>query len=338
VSALELPLRCEAHEPPEVRGEGRDDVALLVATRHDLALVHARFRDLPRFVSAGDLLVVNVSATLAAALEARLGERSLQLWLASPAADGTWLVELRTSDRAPYPRPPVRARLDLPGGAHADLVARVAGSERLAVARFELDEPLEGYLRRHGRPIRYGYVREAWPLDMYQTVFALEPGSAEMPSAARPFTAALVTELAVRGALIAPVTLHTGVSSLERGESPFPERFHVPAATARLVNAVRGWGGRVIAVGTTVVRALETVAAADGTVSAGEGWTNLVVTPERGILAVDGLLTGWHEPDSSHVQLLEAAAGRELLERSYGAALEHGYLWHEFGDLHLILP
>jgi S-adenosylmethionine:tRNA ribosyltransferase-isomerase len=146
-----------------------------------------------------------------------------------------------------------------------------------------------------------------------------------MPSAGRPFTAALVTKLVAQGALVAPVTLHTGVSSLEHGEPPFPERFRVPAATARLVNAVHGWNGRVIAVGTTVVRALETVAAMDGTVAEGEGWTSLVITPERGILAVDGLLTGWHKPASSHLELLEAAAGRELLERSYRAALEHGY-------------
>jgi S-adenosylmethionine:tRNA ribosyltransferase-isomerase len=138
--------------------------------------------------------------------------------------------------------------------------------------------------------------------------------------------------------LVAPLTLHTGVSSLEQGEPPLPERFRVPAATARLVNAVHGWNGRVIAVGTTVARALETVAAADGTVSEGRGWTSLLITPQRGILALDGLLTGWHEPASSHLQLLEAVAGRELLERSYRSALEHGYRWHEFGDLHLILP
>ena len=258
MSALEFPLRMEAHEPPEVRGEGRDDVALLVATRHDLALVHARFRDLPQFLSAGDLLVVNASATLAAALETRLGEQPLQLWLSAPAPDGAWLVELRTGDRRPYPRPPLGVRLELPGGAHAELVARFAGSDRLAVARFELAEPLEDYLRRHGQPIRYGYVPEPWPLEAYQTVFAREPGSAEMPSAGRPFTAELVTELVARGVLVAPVILHTGVSSLEHGEPPFPERYHVPAATARLVNAVHGWNGRVIAVGTTVVRALET--------------------------------------------------------------------------------
>jgi S-adenosylmethionine:tRNA ribosyltransferase-isomerase len=338
MSAVDFPLALEAHEPPEVRGEGRDDVALLVARRHDLELVHARFRELPRFLSAGDLLVVNVSATLPAALETRLGGKPLQLWLSTPTLDGTWVVELRTSDRRPFPRPPLPARLDLPGGVDAELVARFAGSDRLAVARVELGEPLEDYLRRYGQPVRYGYVPERWPLAAYQTVFAREPGSAEMPSAGRPFTAELVTELVARGILLAPVILHTGLSSPERDEPPSPERFQVPAPTAGLVNAVRSWNGRVIAVGTTVVRALETVAAADGSLSEGQGWTSLAVTPERGLRAIDGLLTGWHESASSHLELLEAAAGAELLERSYRAALEHGYRWHEFGDLHLILP
>jgi S-adenosylmethionine:tRNA ribosyltransferase-isomerase len=338
VSAVEAPDRLEAHAPPEVRGAGRDDVALLVATRRDGELVHARFDELPRFLAAGDLLVVNTSATLPAALDARLGDRPVELRLSTPAEDALWVVELRTDAGCPLRRPPTGARLELPGGAHAELLARYAGSERLSVARLELDLPLEDYLHRHGRPIRYGYVAEAWPLDAYQTVFALEPGSAEMPSAGRPFTPELVTELVARGVLFAPVLLHTGVSSPELGEPPFPERYRVPEATARLVNAVRRWGGRVIAVGTTAVRALETVAAADGTVIAGAGRTSLVVTPERGLRAVDGLLTGWHEPESSHLLLLEASAGGELLERCYRAARERGYLWHEFGDVHLILP
>ena len=159
-----------------------------------------------------------------------------------------------------------------------------------------------------------------------------------MPSAGRPFTAELITGLVARGVLVAPVTLHTGVSSPERHEPPYAERYRVPAETARLVNAVHGWGGRVIAVGTTVVRALETTADPTGNVGPGEGWTNLVVTPERGLWTIDGVLSGWHEPDASHLQLLQAAAGEELLERSYREALEHGYLWHEFGDSHLVLP
>ena len=338
MNAVALPERLEANEPPEVRGDGRDDVAMLVATRRNGALLHRRFRDLPGLLGAGDLLVVNTSATLPAALNASLGERPVALHLSTPADGDAWVVELRTETGRPLRRPPIGARLELPGGARAELLARYAGSERLSVARLELGEPLERYLRRHGRPIRYGYVSKPWPLDAYQTVFAREPGSAEMPSAGRPFSPELVTALVARGVLFAPLLLHTGVSSPERGERPYPERYRVPETTARLVNAVRAWGGRVIAVGTTAVRALETVAAPDGSVTAGEGRTSLVVTPERGLWAVDGLLTGWHEPESSHLMLLEASAGPDLLARSYDAARERGYLWHEFGDVHLILP
>jgi S-adenosylmethionine:tRNA ribosyltransferase-isomerase len=338
MSALELPIRREAQEPPEVRGHGRDDVAMLVAKRSSGEIVHMPFRELPQLFAAGDLLVVNTSATLPAALEAKLEGQRIELRLSTIAADGTWVVELRTGDGEPFRRPPVGARLDLPGRAHAELLAPYAGSERLAVARLELDSSSVDYLRQYGHPIRYGYVPRPWPIDAYQTVFARDPGSAEMPSAGRPFTTELVTELATRGVLFAPLTLHTGVSSPERDEPLHPERYRVPPATARLVNTVRGWGGRVIAVGTTVVRALETVTAQDSVVSGGEGRTGVIVTPERGVRAVDGLLTGWHEPESSHRQMLEAVAGSELLERSYDAAETRGYLWHEFGDLHLILP
>ena len=323
---------------PQGRSRAREDVAMLVASRADDVLTHARFDELPRFLAAGDLLVVNTSATLPAAVPVRLGEHGVDLHLSTPLPDGRWVVELRTVERLPFRRPPIGARLTLPGGAHAQLLARYLGSDRLTVARLALAEPVGDYLRRHGRPIRYATSAEDRPLSDYQTVFALEPGSAEMPSAGRPFTAQLVCELVARGTLFAPVTLHAGVSSLERGEAPYPERYWVPEATARLVNAVRGWGGRVIAVGTTVVRALETVADPDGNVSAGEGSTSLVVTSTRGLHAIDGLLTGWHDADSSHLALLEAAAGPGLLARSYDAARDAGYVWHEFGDANLILP
>ena len=159
-----------------------------------------------------------------------------------------------------------------------------------------------------------------------------------MPSAARPFTADLVLELAQRGITVATILLHAGVSSLEAHEMPYPERYRVPGATAAHVNGVHQAGGRVIAVGTTVVRALETVVDGQGTVHPGTGWTELVVTPERGVRAVDGLVTGWHEPEASHLLMLEAVAGRSALERAYAAARREGYLWHEFGDSHLLLP
>jgi len=337
MTELDLAEPLEALEPPELHGADRADVAMLVASRADGALVHARFRDLGRFLRAGDLLVVNTSATLPAALPARLDGREIALHLSTPVDAGTWVVELRTVERRPFHGARTGARLNLPGGAGAELLAPYLGSSRLFVARLTLGEPVERYLRHHGQPIRYGHTPGEWPIDAYQTVFAHHPGSAEMPSAARPFSAELVTDLIAHGVLFAPVILHAGVSSLELGESPYPERYRVPPGTARLANAVHEWGGRVIAVGTTVVRALETAAAPDGTLREGEGLTSLVVTPARGLRAIDGLITGWHEPRSSHLQLLEAATGRELLRRSYEAARVHGYRFHEFGDSHLIL-
>jgi S-adenosylmethionine:tRNA ribosyltransferase-isomerase len=341
--AFDLPAALEAHQPPEARGLARDGVRLMVARRGDSTIEHGRFRDLPAFLAAGDLLVVNDSATLPAAIDARLADgTAVELHAATRAPhlhDGDWwVVELRTAGGAAPFTARAGARVTMPGGAAAELVAPYAGGARLWLARVDGDESLLDALRRHGRAIRYGYVPATWPLEAYQTVFAREPGSAEMPSAARPFTPGLVTRLVAAGVLVAPLTLHAGVSSPERHEAPYPERYTVPAPTARLVNAVRGWGGRVIAVGTTVVRALETVAAPDGTVAAGAGWTGLVVTSERGLRAVDGLLTGWHEPHASHLRLLEAAAGEPLLSRCYEEALARGYLWHEFGDSHLVLP
>jgi S-adenosylmethionine:tRNA ribosyltransferase-isomerase len=225
----------------------------------------------------------------------------------------------------------------LPDGGALELDAPYASGQRLLLGRFELPEPVDDYLAQCGEPIRYGYVRQQWPLEAYQNVYATAPGSAEMPSAGRPFTAELITRLVAAGIEIAPITLHTGVSSPEVHEPPFPEYFEVPESTARLADATREWGGRVIAVGTTVVRALETTTGSDGRPTAGSGWTGLVITPERGVRAVDGLITGWHEPEASHLQMLEAIAGPSLLRASYEAALAAGYLWHEFGDSHLIL-
>jgi S-adenosylmethionine:tRNA ribosyltransferase-isomerase len=172
----------------------------------------------------------------------------------------------------------------------------------------------------------------------YQNVYATEPGSAEMPSAGRPFTPEVIMRLVAKGVGVTPLVLHTGVASLEADETPYPERLVVPAATAARVNATHESGGRVIAVGTTVVRALESAAGDDGVARPVDGWTDLVITPERGVRTVDGMLTGWHEPEASHLLMLEAIAGRELLEASYEASLAEGYLWHEFGDVELILP
>jgi S-adenosylmethionine:tRNA ribosyltransferase-isomerase len=345
-----LPPELEAGEPPEARNLARDEVRLMVSYCSDDRVVHTRFRALPDFLEPGDLLVINTSGTLNAALEAtRADGTALELHLSTRLPAGVWLVEVRRPDgvaSAPFPHAVAGEALSLPGGARATLHAPYqageapapAGPVRLWVATLSLGERLETYLERYGFPIRYGYVRRRWPASYYQTVYATEMGSAEMPSAGRAFTPELITRLVARGVQFAPLLLHTGVASLENHEPPYEEFYRVPLETARLVNAARAAGKRVVAVGTTAVRALESVADAAGTAHPGEGWTRLVITPERGLRLVDGLLTGLHEPRASHLAMLEALAGIEHLRVAYGEALREGYLWHEFGDLHLILP
>ncbi|MEU3058422.1 S-adenosylmethionine:tRNA ribosyltransferase-isomerase [Streptomyces griseus] len=412
-----MPDDLSARVPAEQRGAGRDDVRLLVSRGR--AVSHRAFRELPGELRAGDVLVVNTSMTLPAAVNGRVGGERVVVHFSTRGADGRWAVELRTPGAAgvtgPRPGGPAGAVVRLPGGrtlvveeplgpasgarlwwARVPEPMPVSGAGPASVPRPEWRpvsaperdpvsgsgaeaarglvpeaEPVHGlgqeseaaetaaksmrgpvpvpvpdsvpeFLRRYGRPIRYGYTERDQPLSAYRTVFAAPSpdgsGSAEMPSAARPFTAALVAELVRRGVLFAPLSLHTGVASAEAHEPPYPERFSVPAATAWLVNAVRAAGrGRVIAVGTTAVRALESAAGADGVVRPVAGWTDLMVTPRRGVRVVDGLLTGLHEPRASHLLMLEAVAGREALRLGYEAALQERYLWHEFGDVHLLL-
>jgi S-adenosylmethionine:tRNA ribosyltransferase-isomerase len=332
---FELPAVLEAHEPPEARGLTRDGVRLLVGERAGGALHHHRFTDLPALLRAGDVLVVNTSATLPAAVP--VVDRPLTVHFSTAEAGGSWLVELRRQAgkaTAPYAGGAPGRRYELPGGGAVTLRAEYSAG-RLWHADVDTGgaASVHDFLYAHGRPIRYGYVRRPWPLRYYQSVFGVHPGSAEMPSAGRPFTHPLVTRLVTAGVLIVPVLLHTGVASAEAHERPYPERFSVPPTTVRLVAQAKTAGGRVIAVGTTAVRALET--AWDGPA---QGWTDLVVTPRRGARAVDGLLTGFHEPRASHLDMLAAIAGTPLLERCYAAALDAGYLWHEFGDVNLLLP
>ncbi|NGO83355.1 S-adenosylmethionine:tRNA ribosyltransferase-isomerase [Streptomyces sp. 196(2019)] len=428
---MRVPPELSARVPAEQRGSGRDDVRLLVTRGTEVS--HHAFRELPGQVRAGDVLVVNTSATLPAAVNGRVGGERVVVHFSTRGEDGRWAVELRApgGSGATGPRPggPAGAVVRLPGGrelvleepmggvlsagnalpttrsrrapghtpalapggteagavgrgtveagatevgaveggtveAGATEVGAVEGGtvEAGAWARGAVDrgpvgagpasgarlwwarvpEGVPGLLRRYGRPIRYAYTERDQPLSAYQTVFAVAApdgsGSAEMPSAARPFTAALVAELVSRGVQFAPLSLDTGVASGEAHEPPYPERFSVPPTTAWLVNAARAAGGRVIAVGTTAVRALESAVDAAGVVRPVSGWTDLVVTPRRGVRVVDGLLTGLHEPEASHLLMLEAVAGREALRRGYEAALERRYLWHEFGDVHLLLP
>jgi len=339
VAEFTLPADLEAHAPAEARGLPRDGVRMMVSRQHlagsaDQAITHHRFTDLPRLLRPGDLLVVNNSRTLPAAVPAG---PDLTIHFSTARPDGSWLVEPRIpagkSSLPSVDQPPPEV-IALPGGATLTLAGQATA--RLWHAR--LSTAVVPYLLRHGEPIRYSYAGRRWPLEAYQTVFGRLPGSAEMPSAGRPFSPAVVTDLVARGVTFAPITLHCGVSSLEAGEDPYPEQYDVPPATARLVNLTRQSGGRVIAVGTTVVRALETAALRAVPIEAQAGWTSHVVTPEVGLRVVDGLLTGLHEPRSSHLRMLAAFHGEDLLCDCYAAALTDGYLWHEFGDVHLLLP
>jgi S-adenosylmethionine:tRNA ribosyltransferase-isomerase len=369
-------MRLAASQPPEARGLGRDGVRLLVATPD--GMVHAQFGDLPRFLSAGDLLVINTSATIGAAVDGRRGDgRPVVVHFSSPLDEETpwagsldgrspgegtrdkrtpsggptgegapgetqWLVELRENAAATGPVTDAAPgeNITLPAGGSLTLLRRYPGPAaiRMWAASVAAGGDIGAFLARRGQPIRYSYVPDPWPLSAYQTVFARTPGSAEMPSAGRPFTAGLVTDLVAAGVVIAPITLHAGVASLEAGEPPLSERFAVPEPTAELVNLTRAEGRRVVAVGTTCTRALESAADAGGTVYARHGWTDLVLGAGHPARVVSGLVTGWHDPEASHLALLEAVAGQELVRAAYLEAERAGYLWHEFGDSCLLLP
>ncbi|MBV9418121.1 MAG: S-adenosylmethionine:tRNA ribosyltransferase-isomerase, partial [Solirubrobacterales bacterium] len=339
--AFQLQPELEAHEPAEARGQARDGVRMLVAHRRDGSIEHRTFSDLPELLAPGDVLVINVSATIPAAVPARRSNGTrvrVHFATKAPHLEDDWrVVEIRSADGRRPARLPAGERLELRGGAALDLIAPYASGQRLMLARFCCALLVDEYLERYGEPIRYGHVSKPWPLDAYQNVYAVSPGSAEMPSAGRPFTRELLSRLVAREIAVAPITLHAGVSSPESHEPPFPEWFEVPERTAETICNAHHRGGRVVAVGTTVVRALEAAASGDGCACARSGWTGHVVTPDCGVRTVDGLITGWHDPEASHLMMLEAIAGPGLLQSSYEAALDAGYLWHEFGDSHMIL-
>lgn len=337
-----LPSELEAAEPPEARGLTRDAVRMMVASVDTGELADSTFSALPTFLQPGDLVVVNTSGTIPAAVEAVDADGlPVVVHLSTHLRGRVWVVEPRRPVEGASERwsgPPPRSPLALAGSAVLRLEAPYGSGGRLFTAEVAVAGRVLTWLAEHGRPIRYRHVRRPWPLGTYQNVYVTEPGSAEMPSAGRPFTPEVITRLVAKGVSVAPIVLHTGVASLESDELPYPERLRVSPATAESVNGTRRNGGRIVAVGTTVVRALETAAGPGGRARPVDGWTDLVVTPERGVQLVDGLLTGWHEPASSHLLMLEAICGRALLESSYRRSLSEGYRFHEFGDVHLVLP
>lgn len=335
---FDRPESLAATKPSEHRGIDRDGVRLMVTTPS--GHTHAHFYDLPKFLNEGDVLVVNRSATLPASLPAtgRIGEFILNL--STAYGKYLWLAEPRWSSAQPGPLPIQAGDEICVGGVKGRLIAPYPGINRLWFVQFSGDPQIA--MQQAGQPIRYGYVEGQYSLAMYQTIFADTPGSAEMPSAAYPFTPKVVTGLRQRGIQIVDITLHTGVSSLEveveqiEDHPLYPEPFIVPQHTAQVINQARFYGRRIIAVGTTVVRALESVW--DGEiVGPSSGFTRLYIRPDNGIHVIDGLITGMHDPVTSHLAMLYAIAGETVIRDAYAEAVKMGYLWHEFGDSHLVL-
>ncbi len=350
-----LPPALEAAEPPEARGLRRDHVRLLLIPRDSGPVSNHHFNDLPWLLNPGDLVVVNDSRTLPASLlgrtesgspvEIRLAGRDegaggrRPRWAALPLgvpADGSDPALVPTDARPPVPDLSAGERLAFAGGLVATVLGRHEEAPPLLWLSFDRDGPaLLEALHRAGHPVRYAYVPRPWALHHYQTLFAAAPGSVEMASAGRPFTVQTLRQLRQRGVGLATISLHAGLSTYgdHAVDASFvpAEPYKVPAATAAAVERTHAMGRHVIAVGTTVVRALETTGG-----HAGVGVTRLRIAPGHRLQAVDGLLTGLHEPEASHLDLLGAFIDPETLHRAYDQALATGYLWHEFGDVCLI--
>ncbi|MCI4352041.1 MAG: S-adenosylmethionine:tRNA ribosyltransferase-isomerase [Thermoplasmata archaeon] len=332
------PADCEARAPPEARGLARDEVRLLVST--PASTEHGQFRDLPRLLSAGDILVVNESLTLAASLPATGRRGAFRLNLSTDFGRGIYVAEPRPAVDQPGPMPFDEGERVHVAGIPTRFIARYPGLPRLWFVRADRD--LGPAMAQQGRPIRYGYLDHEFPLDQYQTVFGRVAGSAEMPSAGRPFSSRLLVELARAGIGWVPIVLHAGVSSQEieaaevEWQPMYPEPFEVSPQTATAIAEARRRRNRVIAVGTTVVRALES--AWDGrSVQAMRGFTRRYVTPDQPVGSVDGMLTGFHDARTSHLAMLYAVSGVDRIRRAYAEAAAARYLWHEFGDSHLLL-
>jgi S-adenosylmethionine:tRNA ribosyltransferase-isomerase len=343
-----LPPELSAKEPPERRGIRRDQVRLLVIDRATGEIEHSRFDKIDHYLQANDLLVFNSSRTLPASLRgcdcSAAHGPCMEVRLAEHLSDDSWLALLLCEQGDPFGcglRPEMQIQFG--EGLNATVLQRDERIPRLWKLRFSISgTQLVDLIYRLGKPIRYEYVSAPWDLDYYQTVYATEPGSAEMPSAGRAFTWKLLLDLKRRGVDTAYIVLHTGLSSymddeLDAQHPASEEEYFVSATTAEKINRARENGGRVIAVGTTVVRALESVVDENGRVQGAHDYTRLTVDNQHRCKAVDGLLTGLHEPEASHLDLLSAFLPPDKIRTAYEEAIVRKYLWHEFGDLNLIL-
>lgn len=358
--SFKLPPELAAKEPPERRSIARDEVRLMVVNRKNYEIEHSHFYSIGKFLRVGDLLVFNSSRTIPASLigyGVLLGRIFvIEARLAEHLSDDTWLALLLCHSAAVGSNGSDKCDDDLllaglqngmeiqfGHGLIATIYDHDNNIHKLWRIRFSKSgTELIELLYRLGQPIRYEYVSRPWDLDYYQTIYAREPGSAEMPSAGRAFTWKLLLGLKRHGVKMGYISLHTGLSSymddaVDLQHPASEEEYSVNHATAELINKTHSQGGRVIAVGTTVVRTLESVSNNNGNVNAGHGYTRLHITANHKLKTVDSLLTGFHEPEASHLDLLTAFLTAGRIHKAYDEAIRKGYLWHEFGDVNLIL-
>jgi S-adenosylmethionine:tRNA ribosyltransferase-isomerase len=348
VLPFHLPAELNADRPPERRGVARDRVRLLAIDRYYSTFTHTRFDRITQFLAPGDLLVFNSSRTLPATLVGTVSRSNakVEVRLAELLPDGTWLALLLVPPALPHAKNLLTQGLKLDFGQElsGEVLEQDQRISRLWKLRFSKSgtEFLD-LVYRIGQPIRYRYLSAPWRLSYYQNVYALRPGAAEMPSAGRAFTWRLLLQLRNRGVESTAITLHTGLSSyldneVDRQHLASEEEYSISEEAATKIRRARNSGRRVVAVGTTVVRALESTAAdSGGEVRACHQYTQLRITADYQLRVVNSLLTGLHEPEASHLDMLAAFVSPSTIYAAYNEAIERRYLWHEFGDLNLIL-
>lgn len=341
---FELPRSLACPKPTEERDLSRDDVRLLV-TSGESSVIHSHFKCFADYLHKEDVLVVNTSATQGAAFPVMLPDgRQGVVHFSTKVDDERWMIEIREvigNKTIRWHNGQENMIFELPEGGKIKLLAKYYEKRELLnlwVARFESDLSPQSYMASYGQPIQYENLSQSYPLEYYQTYFSFHPGSSEMPSAGRGFTQPLINKLLDKGVIIAPILLHTGVSSLEENEQPYPEYMEVDHVSASIVNKAKRNGNRIVAVGTTATRAIESATDQHGSVNAHKGYTDLYITADYQMKTINSLLTGFHEPRASHLHMLQSLAGLEHVRRAYAAAISDQYFWHQFGDLHLIIP
>jgi S-adenosylmethionine:tRNA ribosyltransferase-isomerase len=340
---FELPEYLACPKPTEERNLLRDEVRLLVTTSSG-QIDHTRFNRLDQYLNPGDVLVVNTSATVPSALPVTLpnGQKGM-VHVSSNINAHKWLIEIREvsgNKTIRWKEGEEGMILQLPSSASITLKQRYYKDQQLLdlwYAEFRSNEQPVKYMAVNAHPIKYEKLDAHYPMSYYQTFFSFYPGSSEMPSAGRGFTKTLVDRLLKKGVVFAPILLHTGISSLEENESPYPEYMEIDPVSASIINMAKNQGERIIAVGTTAIRAIETAVNGDGNLVPYQGKTELFINENYTMKIADGLITGFHEPKASHLHILKAVAGFDHIENAYQTAIKADYYWHQFGDLHLIL-